>query len=79
MHSLYCKHFLFSIFKPTPSTAQKSTNYKSHIDQPNDSSAAYWIWQKSETTVLHDCAPPDDGPVRAETCTRWHIKTILWF
>jgi len=36
----------------------------------------HWGWQKSWTIVLHNCAVPDDGPVRPETCRSMSIKTL---
>jgi len=29
--------------------------------------------------VLYNCALPDDGPLRPETCRILHIKTLLEF
>jgi len=31
------------------------------------------------TTVLYNCALPEDGPVRSETCRSLRIKTLLQF
>jgi len=73
MHSQFWEHFHILHFQTNGLFQLLDTNpyAVNHTDELTT------VLLHTETIVLHNCAPPDDGTVRAETCSRWHIVTLL--